>query len=614
MNTGAELFGSVYQNGEVIFRQGDPGDTMFIVQSGAVEISQTAAGDELVITLLEKGEIFGEIALLHRSPRSATARAAGQARLLALTASTLIDRVRQDPGVALHLLKALTFKIYQADQRLQLIVDQKECEQEVLEASGELPEIVNEPSDLASAQEEPPNESADGLCFSELAKSWAMAENSALFDRGQKVISEGEVGDAMYIILEGEVEICRGEGESKQVFTRLGQGGLFGELALIADTHRSADAIALTPTQVMTIGRSEFLERIAVNPELALFILTSLIERLRQKEASLADPKKATPAVRKSWSSVFKKSERVRVAMVSLSTCAGCSAVLLDDQALAQVLTHINITYCPMLMDQTELPEVDVVLVEGAMRLKDDLKTLEEARAKSRFLVAWGTCSAFGGIPAEANRYELEELIEQTYGHAEDAFAHYLSGKGGIGHATYREGGVELLRKAGKLDDFAWVDYYMPGCPPHPGYLFQLVNELTGNDFQKAKALVCAECGRKMGKSDVTFLRSFPEKVAEQDCFHSQGVLCAGFMTRGGCGAICTRNGSPCWGCRGPAQTALTRMTEGESFEEVMVANLGRRCKMEEQMMKPQIKRLRRQGLNLFDFDQNSLTYSRRIR
>jgi F420-non-reducing hydrogenase small subunit len=615
MGTGAELFGSVYENGELIFRQGDPGDTMFIVQSGAVKISQLEAGKEVVIAVLEKGALFGEMALLHRGPRSATAKAAGQTRLLALTPHALIERVRLDPGVALHLLKALTFKIYRADQRLQQIVEQKESEQEASEVSGETLEQDNGPAAVAAAREEPASENAAGLSFSELSKSWAMEENSSLtIEQGQRVFSEGDVGDALYIILEGEVEISRGEGGAKQLFTRLGQGGLFGELALIVDTLRSADAIALTRTRVMTVGRDEFLKRIAVNPELALFILTSLIERLRQKEQSLADPKRATDVVQKSWISVFKKRERVRMAIVSLSTCAGCSAVLLDDQVLAQVLAHVNIAYCPMLMDQVELPEVDVALVDGAVRLKDDVEMLEEARAKSRFLVAWGTCAAFGGIPAEANRYELEELIERTYGHAEDAFAHYLSGKGGVGQATYRESGVELLRKACKLDDFARVDYYVPGCPPQPGYLLQLVGELTGNEFQKAKALVCAECGRKVGKSDVVSLRSFPEKMAEKDCFHSQGVLCAGFMTRGGCGAVCTRNGCPCWGCRGPAQTALTRMTEGDSFEEVMTGNLGRRCKMEEQMLKPITKQLRRRSHTLFDFDPNSLNSLRRIR
>jgi CRP-like cAMP-binding protein len=344
MGTGAELFGSVYQNNEMIFRQGDRGDTMFIVQSGAVEISQTAAGKEVVIAILEKGALFGEIALLHHGPRTATAKAAGQTRLLALTTDTLLERVRQDPGVALHLLKALSFKIYRADQRLQQIVDQKASEPEAIEAFGETTETGKEPAAVVFVQEEPGMEGSAGLCFSELAKSWAMKENSSLFEQGQKVFSQGDAGDAMYILLDGEVEICRGDGEARQVFTRLGQGCFFGELALIADTLRSADAIALTRTRVMTVSRSEFLKRIAVNPELALFILTSLIERLRKKEAGLADPKKAIERVRRSWAAVLKKNQRLRVGIVSLSTCAGCSAVLLDDQVLAQMLKHVEIT------------------------------------------------------------------------------------------------------------------------------------------------------------------------------------------------------------------------------------------------------------------------------
>ncbi len=613
-NTGSELFGSLYEKGEVIFRQGDPGDTMFVIQSGTVEISQTERNKESVIAILEKGAFFGEIALLRGGPRSATARAAGKTRLLPLTGEAILQRIPQDPGVAFHLLQGLTFKIYRADQRLQQMIHEDEDAPAPADESGEKVAAEDGVESTRPAEEESRKEPAADLSFHELAEVWAMAENSTWVEAGQKVFIEGDAGDAMYIVLDGEVEITQGQGHERRILTRLGQGSFFGELAIIAETTRSADATALGRVRLMTVSRSEFRERIAVNPELALFLIKSLIDRLRQKEANLADPQASKEVGRKSWVPVFKKSARVRVAIVSLSTCAGCSAVLLDDEVLAQVMEHTEITFCPMLMDQAELPDVDVALVDGAVRLKDDAEKLEEARAKSRFLVAWGTCAASGGIPAEANRYELEELIEQTYGHAEDAFAHYLSGKGGVGRETYQGKGVALLRQAGKLDDLVRVDYYLPGCPPQPFYLLQLIGELTGNEFQKAKPLVCAECGRKVSKSDVAALRSFPLQQPDPCCFHSQGVLCAGFMTKGGCGAVCTRNGSPCWGCRGPAQTVFTKMAEGNSFEEILVANLGRRCLMEENEMKPLVKQLHRQSHNRFDFDQNTVNTMRRIR
>jgi F420-non-reducing hydrogenase small subunit len=246
--------------------------------------------------------------------------------------------------------------------------------------------------------------------------------------------------------------------------------------------------------------------------------------------------------------------------------------------------------------------------------LKEDEEKLEEARMKSRFVVAWGTCASFGGIPAHANRYELEDLIQETYGQTSDAYAYYLSVTGGVEHTTYQEEGISLLRKAYELDDFVRVDYYVPGCPPLPNLLLQLLGELTGQSFKGAKPIVCAECSRRPTKGAAPSLEALPRQDDGSTCFHSLGALCSGVLTKGGCGAICTRNGLPCWGCRGPAKTALKAMAEGDSFEEAVIDRLVRRCRIEETQIKPAVKRLRRQGHSLFDFETNFLSALARIR
>jgi F420-non-reducing hydrogenase small subunit len=158
------------------------------------------------------------------------------------------------------------------------------------------------------------------------------------------------------------------------------------------------------------------------------------------------------------------------------------------------------------------------------------------------------------------------------------------------------------------------VDYYVPGCPPLPGLLLQFLGELTGQSLEGAKPLVCAECSRKPTKAPVASLEAFPAEVEESTCFHSLGVLCLGFLTKGGCGAVCTRNGLPCWGCRGPAKVALRKMDEGDSFEEVVIEKLIRRCRLEEGELRPAVKLLRRRGHSLFDFETNFLSSLSRIR
>jgi len=618
MNGDTGLFGSIYENGELIFRQDEPGESMYVIQSGTVEISQQREEGREVLALLEKGEMFGELALLRKGPRTATARAAGQTRLLSLTSRTLQDRVRQDPGVALHILRGLTHKIYRADQRIRQIVEEDEEVREALATHEERASTADGGQTPGAGETDVGHRdeaSIDALSFSELAKTWTVEESSRWVEPGGQIFTEGEEADAMYIILEGMAEISRGTGDARQVLGRLSSGSFLGELALISDTPRSATATAASRARLMTIGRADFLDRIAAKPEIALFIIQSLIGRLRSKEDSLADPGSTIEVIRQSWRPVLRKTEPVRVAIVSLSTCAGCSAVLLDDKVLAETMKHVDIVYCPMLMDQTEMVEADIALIDGAVRLKEDAEKLEEARAKCRVVVAWGTCASFGGVPAEANRYDLEDLIERTYGQTEDTFAHYLSGRGGVERGTYQDGHVALMRQAYKLDDFVRVDYYVSGCPPHADHLLQLVGELTGSEFQKAKPSVCAECGRRLCKTaEVTSLRSFPVSDVEETCFHSQGVMCAGFMTKGGCGAECTRSGVPCWGCRGPAKSTLGKMEKGDSFEEIMSAGLSKRCRMDAGETRPRVKQLRRRGHSLFDFDQNASNHLRRIR
>ncbi|HZU87439.1 MAG TPA: hypothetical protein VFF78_08140, partial [Anaerolineaceae bacterium] len=305
----------------------------------------------------------------------------------------------------------------------------------------------------------------------------------------------------------------------------------------------------------------------------------------------------------------------VKISIVSLATCAGCSAVMLDDQILAQILEVAEINYCPMLIDQDRIQEADVALIDGAVRLKEDQEKLEEARAKSRFVAAWGTCAAFGGIPAEANRFEVEDLIAETFGQTSDIYSYYLSGERGVEQKTYQEKGVALLRKAGKLDDFVKVDYYVPGCPPSPAMLLQLIGELTGKGSGKAQPIVCAQCDRKPTKTMPTSLAAYPqgnEDIAA--CFNSLGVFCMGFMTQGGCEAACTQRGLPCWACRGPSKIALKKMADGDSFEEAVVQAIARRCKLEEGQARSLIKQLRKQGHDLFQFEPNFVHSLSRIR
>jgi CRP-like cAMP-binding protein len=103
--------GKVYSDGEVICREGEKGDIMFVVQSGRVEISKKTSSGEIVIAALESGEIFGEMALFDKLPRSATAAASGGARVLSIDKKKLFQTINRDPTLVFKIIDSMSKRI-----------------------------------------------------------------------------------------------------------------------------------------------------------------------------------------------------------------------------------------------------------------------------------------------------------------------------------------------------------------------------------------------------------------------------------------------------------------------------------------------------------------------
>lgn len=94
-----------YKAGEVIFRQGEPGRCAYIIESGRVQVSVRKDGEDFPLTTLGEGEIFGEMAIIDRLPRSATATALEATRLCVISQDTLTERVQNaDPVVRLLMM------------------------------------------------------------------------------------------------------------------------------------------------------------------------------------------------------------------------------------------------------------------------------------------------------------------------------------------------------------------------------------------------------------------------------------------------------------------------------------------------------------------------------
>jgi signal transduction histidine kinase len=102
------------------------------------------------------------------------------------------------------------------------------------------------------------------------------------FAVGQVIFDQGAAGDGVYFVKSGLVEISAGQGGERHVFSRLGPGEIFGEMAVIEHRPRSATAAAAEPTEVFFLPRGEILTFIERSPSLAFALLQQISHRLRE--------------------------------------------------------------------------------------------------------------------------------------------------------------------------------------------------------------------------------------------------------------------------------------------------------------------------------------------
>ncbi len=108
-----------YPAGTVILREGDPGDTCYVLRSGRARVTrQHADGRSITLTNLGPGEIFGELAMFGGEVRSATVEAVDEVRAVALLAADLKRLLSEHPEIAVKLLGALSGRLREANARI----------------------------------------------------------------------------------------------------------------------------------------------------------------------------------------------------------------------------------------------------------------------------------------------------------------------------------------------------------------------------------------------------------------------------------------------------------------------------------------------------------------
>jgi CRP-like cAMP-binding protein len=110
--------GRTYRDGEVVIRQGERADCMYIVQEGQVEVVAEAANGDVRLGVLEPGNVFGEMALFSKAPRSATVRALGETRVLRIDKEGFLKRIHEDPSLAFRILQKMADRIRTLDAEI----------------------------------------------------------------------------------------------------------------------------------------------------------------------------------------------------------------------------------------------------------------------------------------------------------------------------------------------------------------------------------------------------------------------------------------------------------------------------------------------------------------
>ena len=115
-------FGKKIPAGTVLFHEGDKGEEMFIIQTGRVKISKRIRGVEKTLATLEKGEFFGEMAILNDKPRSASAETIEECEMLVIDRKTFDALIRGNVEIAVRFIKRLADRLRETNEQMEALM------------------------------------------------------------------------------------------------------------------------------------------------------------------------------------------------------------------------------------------------------------------------------------------------------------------------------------------------------------------------------------------------------------------------------------------------------------------------------------------------------------
>ncbi len=163
-----QKYGQVIEAGKVIFKEGDTGDTMHIIQKGRVKITKRVNNVDKILMVLDKGDFFGEMAIIRQTVRTASATTIDTCQLLTFNRNGFISMISKNSSIAMNIIEKLCLRLEKADNQIRDLA-KRDIKSLVISALNDLRKATKTAGEVGAS---------DSLNYNETTKNIAMQVNA----------------------------------------------------------------------------------------------------------------------------------------------------------------------------------------------------------------------------------------------------------------------------------------------------------------------------------------------------------------------------------------------------------------------------------------------------
>jgi CRP-like cAMP-binding protein len=280
-----------FTSDDFVFHSEDRSMDFYVVKEGKIDIRKDTPFGPQILGTLQADHIFGEMNFIDRTHRSSDAVATESSACYTFSFSALDQLMDEEKELAVGLhwsfWRSLTEKVRDANEQLKLFFQEdakKGGGRKRVDSKREMQQVTVKSEDKVDLFRE------RGLSAAEM-KLLATFSSEERFREGSMIFREGEKGDKLYIVLDGRVRISKFiPGVGEEALAVLDRGDFFGEMALIDDKPRSADAKAHEQdATVLSIDRATLNEILSMDPHASLQFLNLLCRMISRRLREIND-------------------------------------------------------------------------------------------------------------------------------------------------------------------------------------------------------------------------------------------------------------------------------------------------------------------------------------